>query len=78
MYDLSLHSDIDNWRPIQLLLTPPKMKFIEYDVNKSKQEYINEGFVERLMGVCNAYTQQLKDYKQGKGSKGSNMLLNTT
>ena len=42
------------------------MKSIQYDVDKSKQEYINEGFVEILMGVCNAYTQQLKDYKQGK------------
>ena len=66
MYDLPLQSDINNWRPIQLLLAPPGMKSIEYNVDKSKQEYINEGFVKILMGVCNAYTQRLRDYKQGK------------
>ena len=42
------------------------MKSIEYDVNKSKQQYINEGFQEISMGVCNTYTQHLKNYKQGK------------
>ena len=42
------------------------MKTIEYDVDKSKQQYINEGFQEISMGVCNAYTQQLKHCKQGK------------
>ena len=42
------------------------MKFIEYDINKSKQQYINEGVQEISMGLCNMYTQRLKDYKQSK------------
>ena len=66
MYDLPLQTEIDNWQPIKLLLAPPGMKSIEYDVDKSKQQYINEGFKEISMGVCNAYTQKLKHYKQGK------------
>ena len=66
MYDLPLQMDIDNWQPIKLLLAPPGMKSIEYDVDKSKQQFINEGFQEISMGICNAYTQQLKHYKQGK------------
>ena len=66
MYDSPLQRDSDNWQPIKLLLAPPGMKSIEYDVDKSKQQYINEGFQEISMGICNAYTQKLKHYKQGK------------
>ena len=60
MYDLPLQRDIDNWQFIKLLLALPGTKSIEYDVNKSKHQYINEGFQEISMGVCNVYTQQLK------------------
>ena len=66
MYDLPSQKDVDNWQPIKLLLAPPGTKSIQYDSNKLKQEYISEGYKEISMGVCNAYTQRLKDYKQGK------------
>ena len=66
MYDLPSQKDVDNWQPIKLLLAPPGTKSIQYDSNKLKQEYISEGYKEISMGVCNAYMQRLKDYKQGK------------
>ena len=54
MYNVPSQKDVDNWRPIKLLLAPPGIKLIEYDINKSKQEYINIGFLKILMEVCNA------------------------
>ena len=66
LYDLPSQSDVENWRPIKLLLAPPGLKSIEYDGTTSKEQYIQNGFKEISMGVCNGYTQKLKDYKQAK------------
>ena len=37
MYDLLSQSDVDNWRPIKLLLAPPGLKSIQYDGTMSKE-----------------------------------------
>ena len=66
LYNLPSQSDVDNWRPIKLLLAPPGLKSIFYDGTTTKDQYIQAGFKEISMGVCNGYTQKLKDYKQGK------------
>ena len=73
MYNVPSQKDVDNWRPIKLLLAPPGMKSIEYDRTKSKQHYIDAGFVEISMGVCNGYTQRQKITNK---VKGNNMVLN--
>ena len=66
VYDVTLQTDIDNWQLVKLLLTPPAMKSIQYDSNKTKKDCIGVELQEISIGVCNVYTHRLQVYKQGK------------
>ena len=67
LFDLPNQEDLDNWRPINVLLAPPGLKEIIFDEQKSKEEYVNDGFKEVKVGVCpQSYTQSIANYTQTK------------
>ena len=58
--------DIDNWRKIKVLKAPFGVKDIEFDVNKTKEMYLNEQYEEVLIGIAPQRTQQLTNNCQAK------------
>lgn len=66
LYDLPSQEQLDNWQKIPILIAPPGTKEIEYDDTKSKQSYLDIGFVEQQIGVTKEYTQSLSNNLQGR------------
>ena len=50
---LYLHSrvDIANFRKIKIMVAPPVLKFVEFDSNRPRQDYIRDGWVMKSVGV---------------------------
>ena len=66
LYDLPTQKDIDNWRPINILLAPPGLKEVIFNEDKSKQSYIEDDFKEVKIGVGQCYTQSIANHRQTK------------
>ena len=43
---------LDHYRQIPIMVAPPGVKVVEFDDRKSTDEYIHEGWVEKLVGMC--------------------------
>ena len=40
LFDLPNQEDLDNWRPISVLLAPPELKEVIFDEEKSKKNIL--------------------------------------
>ena len=52
LFDMPLEEDLTNWRKIKILVAPNGLKEVVYENNKTKEEYVDQGFVERSIGVA--------------------------
>ena len=66
LFDLPEQIDLDNWRRIKVLVAPAGMKEIIFDDEKSKDDYIAEGFKELSIGIAPQWTQHFSNNIQGK------------
>ena len=46
LYDLPTQEDLDQFRPIKVLIAPPGVKNFEFDEDKDKTTYLDEGWVQ--------------------------------
>ena len=51
LLDLPSRSDIDNFRKISIMVAPPGIKMVEFDENKTREDYLEEGWVKNNVGV---------------------------
>ena len=66
MFDLPSQDDLDNWRKIKVLKAPLGIKDIEFDMNKTKEMYLNENYEEIRIGLAPQRTQFLTNNCQAK------------
>lgn len=66
LYDLPDQDDLQNFKPIRVLLAPPGIKSVKYEEGKSKESYIAEGYKEVKIGIGNTYTQGIQNNMQCK------------
>ena len=52
LFDLPSQDDLDNWRKIKVLKAPLGIKDIEFDINKTKEMYLNEKYEEIQIGIA--------------------------
>ena len=52
LFDLPTEENLNNWQNIKVLKFPPGVKDIDFDQFRSKQSYIDDGFVEISVGVA--------------------------
>ena len=50
--DLTSRTDIDNFRKISIMVAPAGIKMVEFDVNKSSEDYMQDGWVKKKVGAC--------------------------
>lgn len=66
LFDLPSQDDLDNWRKIKVLKAPLGIKDIEFDINKTKEMYLNEKYEEIKIGIAPQRTQILSNNCQAK------------
>ena len=66
LFDLPSQDDLDNWRKIKVLKAPLGIKDIEFDMNKTKEMYLNEKYEEIRIGLAPQRTQFLTNNYQAK------------
>ena len=59
LFELPDQEKLDNWQKIKMLVAPPGLKEVIYNANKTKNDYLNDGFKEIKMGVAKEYTQSI-------------------
>eukprot|EP00957_Ditylum_brightwellii_P011163 845578-Ditylum_brightwellii.AAC.1 len=52
LYNLPLREDVRNWKKIKVLVAPPEAKNIPLNEELQKQYYLDNGFVETLIGTA--------------------------
>ena len=79
LIDLPNQNDTNNFRKIPIMVAPPGVKVSEFDVNKSKSEYIREGWVQKSVGMCPDRTRNVLNNMKGKRKQyGSKHHLTST
>lgn len=66
MLDLPSQNDVDNFRKIPIMVAPAGIKVIEFDPEKSKADYENEGWVQKYVGESPTRTYSLKNAMRGQ------------
>ena len=66
LFELPSEEDLFNWRKIKLLKCPIGDREIVYDPTRTQDSYIQEGFVEILVGPAPERTQLLQNNVQAK------------
>ena len=51
LYDLPSEDDLLNWKKIKVLKTPLGIREVVYDPEMTKEEYLEKGFEEVLVGT---------------------------
>ena len=44
LYEFPLQDDLDNWRKIKLLVFPSDLREFEFDIDASKESYLQQDF----------------------------------
>ena len=57
LFDLPSQEDLDRCRKIKILVAPPSSKHITWDPTLSKRAYIEQGFLEKKVGLAPERTQ---------------------
>ena len=57
---------LDHFRKIPIMVAPPGVKVVEFDGSKSKHDYILEGWVETLVGMCPERTHMVQMNTRGQ------------
>ena len=52
LLDLPSQMDIANFRKIPIMVAPPGVKVVEFDGNKSRQDYTKDGWVMKSVGIA--------------------------
>eukprot|EP00957_Ditylum_brightwellii_P174021 13249493-Ditylum_brightwellii.AAC.1 len=52
LFDLPSRKDVGNWKKIKVLVAPPGAKNISLNEERLKQFYLDNGFVETLIGTA--------------------------
>ena len=66
LLELPSKFDIDNFRAIQVMVSPPGNNFLEYDPNMIMDDYIQDGWVLTSVGVAPERPQTTPLYMRGK------------
>ena len=52
LYDLPAREDVRNWKPIKVLIAPPALKDVEFDMTLPKEHFLSTGFTEIEIRTC--------------------------
>ena len=52
LYDMPTQESLDSWKSVKVLIAPPALKDVEFDMNLSKQHYTESGFKEVDIETC--------------------------
>lgn len=52
LYDLPEHRTIENWKPVKVLIAPPALKDVQFDMSLPKEQFILNGFKEVDIDPC--------------------------
>ena len=66
LFDLPSQDDLDQFKKIKVLLSPPGCKEVIYYPNATKRSYLEKGYVEINIGCCPDRIQSLTCNKQGQ------------
>ena len=66
LLDLPEQSDLDNFRKISVLIAPPAVQDIEYSNEKTKQQYLNEGWKEEKIGTAPEKVHKVSGWLQAQ------------
>ena len=64
LFELPEQDVLNNNRKVKVLAAPAGLHDIEYDINMSKEDYINSGFYEVKVGIAPIRTQSVNRYMQ--------------
>ena len=66
LFDLPYEDDISNWRKLKVLKSVVGKKYVEFEPNIPKEDYIHSGFEEVKIGIASERTQYLPNNIQEK------------
>ena len=66
LLDLPSHSIIDSFGKIPIMVAPPGMKIIEYDSIKTRDDYINDGWIKQYVGPSPERTHNMQFNMRGQ------------
>ena len=66
LFDLTYEDDISNWRKLKVLKYVAGQKYVEFEPNIPKEDYIHSGFEEVKIGIASERTQYLPNNIQEK------------
>eukprot|EP00957_Ditylum_brightwellii_P204571 15339860-Ditylum_brightwellii.AAC.1 len=64
LFDLPSQDDVDEWKSICVLVSPPGISSIEFNETSSKQSFLEQGFKEVFVGVAPQRLQIIKNSMQ--------------
>ena len=66
LLQLPSQDSVDNFRKIPIMVAPPGIKVVEFDETKVKHQYITDGWIEKLVGMCPEFTHTVKMHMRGQ------------
>ena len=52
LYNMPTEDTLGQWKPVKVLIAPPALKDVEFDMSKPKEFFIDKGFVETDIKTC--------------------------
>ena len=66
LFDVPYEDDISNWRKLKVLKSVVGKKYVEFEPNIPKEDYIHSGFEEVEIGIASEHTQYIPNNIQEK------------
>ena len=66
LFEMPSQDDLNQWKKIKVLLAPPGCKEVLYDPNASKEQYLDEGYIERTIGCAPDRIQNIANNTQAQ------------
>ena len=60
LLEVPTHNTVNRFKKISILVSPPGLKDVQYDPNKSEKEYLDEGWTKHKVGSCRETTHSVE------------------